>query len=321
MESNQDQSITLKEENKPSGVYYEHHAGQSFKSLAFKFVLWLINRKNGRNMLQKLKTGQPNKYDMPEPPKELRTEFKVSSSEVNGKNVYCFAPKENQTNKVILYLHGGAYVNNTTEFHWNFIGKLLRELRSTIIFIDYPLAPRDTFLQAYETAELVYKKILTEWHPKDIILMGDSAGGGFSLGLAQKLKHDGIPQPADIVLLAPWLDVTLTNPEIAEIDKDDPMLGIEPCRMAGKAYAGDTDPSHYMLSPINGIIEGLGRISIFIGTHDILWADIKKFKKRCDEASISINYYVYPKMIHAWMLLGLPESQAVINQVKDLLQE
>jgi len=314
------ESKLVQEPNKIRGISYEHKSSQSFKSLMVKLALKFANIKSGKNIKKRLTTGEPHPKDTPEPPKDLKKDLKITSWEVNGRNIYRLEPKANVSKKLILYLHGGAYINNTTHYHWEFVQKLISTMNCTVVLPDFPLAPNNTYLDTYEVIELVYKKIISEVNPNDITFMGDSSGGGLALGFAQKLKHDGISQPDHIILLTPWLDITLTNPEIEAIEDDDPFSGAEPLRMAGKAYAGDADPTHYMLSPINGEIEGLGKLSIFVGTHDILSADAKKLKNRCDEVGIPINYFVYPKMLHVFMILNLSESDIVINQIKDLIQ-
>jgi len=93
------------------------------------------------------------------------------------------------------------------------------------------------------------------------------------------------------------------------------VLGISGLQRAGKAYAGDTDPNNYLLSPINGEIDGLGEISIFIGKRDILEADTSKFKTITKDKGININYYEYKDMIHVWPLFNLPESKDAIEQI------
>lgn len=89
--------------------------------------------------------------------------------------------------------------------------------------------------------------------------------------------------------------------------------------MAGKAYAGKTNPDHYLLSPINGPLEELAKISLFVGSREILAADARKLKRMADEKGIVLNYNEYPGMFHAWMLLNLPESREAKKQIIALI--
>ena len=165
----------------------------------------------------------------------------------------------------------------------------------------------------------VYKELTDTIAPTDFVLMGDSAGGGFALALAQLMRNETLPLPDQIILLSPWLDLSLTNPEIKDIDPSDFFLDVEGLKLAGRAYAGNTDPHYYLLSPINGSLEGLGRISIFMGSQEILVADARKLKAMAEAKGITINYHEYPGMFHAWMLLNLPESKAAKEEIMNLL--
>ncbi len=153
-----------------------------------------------------------------------------------------------------------------------------------------------------------------------MFFVGDSAVSGLALSYAQYLRNGEKKLPEQIILSAPWLDVTMSNPEIPNIDKDDKMLGIQGLKMAGKAYAGRFETTDYRVSPIYGEFEGLPKISVFIGTHDLFWADTKKLKTKLDKANIPMNYFEYPNMFHNWwIMVGLPESKNVVRQVSSLL--
>lgn len=168
--------------------------------------------------------------------------------------------------------------------------------------------------------EPIYKDLIETVGNENLVLMGDSAGGGLSLGLAEKMNNEGVSQPSQIILISPWLDVSMSNPEIIKTDKNDPFLGIEGLATAGKSYAGSSDLSNYLVSPINGNIDGLAKITIFTGTYDILYPDAKKFNKLAKEKGITINYIEYPKMIHVWVIMNMPEATKATEQIIELLK-
>lgn len=226
----------------------------------------------------------------------------------------------NENRKHILYLHGGAYVEGFVRPHWDFLYKLIKNLNCTITAPDYPLAPVHTFEQTFEMVKDVYIRVLKTVRPENFILMGDSSGGGLALALSQLMRNENISQPGQIILLSPWLDIGLKNPAIKDIDPSDLFLGVEGLRLAGKAYAGDTDEDYYLLSPINGSLEGLGKISVFVGSREILVADARKLKAMAEEKGIEINYREYMGMFHAWMLLNLPESKEARKEIIQLIQ-
>lgn len=262
-----------------------------------------------------------NSYDSPEPPSIISKNCRVGQFQINGRSVFTLIPKnKNFTGKHVLYLHGGSYMNGFNKLHWNFLAELVKRANCTIAAPDYPLAPVHNFIDSFEMVEVLYQQLLESINSNDLILMGDSAGGGFALALAQKLRNEQKVQPEQIILLSPWLDITLGNPAIAKIEKLDPYLKKEDLQEAGKIYAGDTSPDDYRLSPINGSLNDLGKISIFAGSNEILVADARKLKSKAESEGIPISYFEYENMFHAWMFLNLPESNRAKQEIIDLIQ-
>lgn len=274
-----------------------------------------------KNFLKKqFAAGKFGFFNCPEPPSLIRRTCHVRKFQVNNRNVFTLSPKNKKgSSRHILYLHGGAYVQNFVIFHWKFLAELVNKTGCSITAPDYPLAPEHTYKESFAMAEVVYRQLVSMIKPADLIFMGDSAGGGFVLALAQKIRDEHDLPPGQIILLSPWLDITLTNPNIKDIDGIDPFLGIEALQKVGELYSGDVSPDHHLLSPINGSFEGLGKISVFIGTKDILVADARKLKSIAESMGIEINYYEYADMVHVWMLLNFPESKKAKQQIIDLV--
>ena len=150
--------------------------------------------------------------------------------------------------------------------------------------------------------------------------MGDSAGGGLAFGFAQQLKIEGRNQPDQLILFSPWLDVTMTNPDIKAIEKEDKILSVEGLREAARKYSGKTDLKEYRISPIYGCFTGLCSISVFTGTNDILNPDAQKCRQLMKDQPASFNWFEYPGMFHDWVIITrLKESRDVINKVTRLV--
>jgi acetyl esterase/lipase len=290
----------------------------SIESRLFNLLLGLINKKKFLEL--QFAFGRFDFYNCNEPSKETHKNCDVVKSTVNGHNVFTLTPKTERSKSHILYFHGGAYVQGFVKQHWKFLSMLVQQTGCSISAPDYPLAPKFTFVDAFEMITPVYKEIIAESGAVNTILMGDSAGGGFALAFAQKMKSDNVPTPGKIILLSPWLDITLTNPEIQKIDLSDPFLSVKALRKAGLSFAGSTDPSDFRLSPINGPLSGVGEISIFIGSRDILVADARKLNSCAKEEGIPLNYNEYKEMVHVWMLLNFRESKQAKRQIVDLIR-
>ena len=196
------------------------------------------------------------------------------------------------------------------------LAALVTDLNCTVIAPDYPLAPRHTVDDAFAMLDQLYRELLVTIQPENLVVMGDSAGGGLTLALAQKLRDDGLPQPAHLTLLSPWLDVTLVNPEVAPLVKQDPMLEPVSLKAAGLAWAGKRLPTDPLVSPIYGSLKGLAPISLFTGTHDLLFADCRKLQAQAAAQNIPIDYHQAEGMLHVWMLIPTPEAKLAVAQIK-----
>lgn len=302
-----------------SGKEYYHPIPPSPESRLIQFFMGLFGMK--RAMEKKILLNGYSKVPA-KLPKSIIKRYNVQVDEQNGRKIWTLSQKNIESDSVILYLHGGAYYANITNIHWDFVEQLIIRINATIVVPDYPLAPEATCIDTYQFLDAVYAKIISYYFSKKIMLMGDSAGGGLALGFAMKIKNEDIKQPQQIILLSPWLDVSMDNPEIANYDKLDKILSLNGLKIAGKKYAGNLSVTDFRVSPIYGDFNNLGEISIFIGTNDMLIADCLKCKKILEDQNISFNFFKYPKMFHDWVIVtNLNEAKDVMNKFKNLYLE
>ncbi|MDD3716757.1 MAG: alpha/beta hydrolase [Candidatus Marinimicrobia bacterium] len=254
------------------------------------------------------------------PPKILEKRIDISCEMFMGRNVWSLSAKESLCCQRILYLHGGAYVVNFTLPHWLYMAALAEHLHAVVIAPDYPLAPEQHANDVFAMMLPLYEKIIRECGKENLTIMGDSAGGGMSLALAQQLRDRALPQPAHIMLLSPWLDITMSNPKITQVDKDDPILNIKGLIESGKQYAGEIDRRDPRVSPIYGSLKGLAPITLFIGTADILLPDCRKLKVKAQFEEHPIAYYEYEGMLHDGMLYPIPEARDIRDKIVDILR-
>jgi acetyl esterase/lipase len=296
---------------------------ESIQSKLLKTVLRIVRlnkmwKLTGNELLKYIEKKQLSESH--EPPIKIQKDFNISKEEINGHFYYVMKPLNNVGQKHIFYLHGGGCVYEITSLHWEFLGKLISSLQCTITVPIYPLAPKHQYQEVFDMIIPIYQQISSEVKPEDTVVMGDSSGGGMSFALAQLIKEKGLPQPGNIILISPVLDMSFTNPEILEVEKLDPVSAVPALIDIVKWYAGEKGSKHYLVSPIYGNFEGLGKISLFIGTHDILYPDAKKFKGMSGEKGVKIGYYEYPSMIHIWPLFFFPESRKATKQIIEIVK-
>lgn len=237
------------------------------------------------------------------PPITTMLKYTLTEEKFMNRKVFIMKSKENDdlSNKYIFYVHGGAYVMEATYKHWQFLEDIVDSTGMTLILPDYPLAPKNTYKDVFKMIIPLYKNIIEKYGKDKVIAMGDSAGAGILLGLLEQMGLEKFPNPSKTILLSPWLDVRMTNPEIDEKQKFDPVLIKEALRASGKAYAGEDGMDSFLVNPIIGPLENLENITIYTGTYDILNPDVHVLINRAKEINLNIDLREKEKAIHIWM--------------------
>lgn len=233
------------------------------------------------------------------PPRSLTRRFDVSSTRDHGFDVYRVAPRGAPPGPAVIYLHGGAYVAEIVSQHWSLIGHLAAETGLAVHVPIYGLAPEHHGLEALD---LVTKVIADVGR---CYLAGDSAGGGLALIAAQAAPG----RVAGLTLMAPWLDLTMSNPGIDQVEPHDPWLRRAGLHPMAAAWAGDVPLTDPRLSPIHGDLAGLPPTQILVGTRDITLPDCRLLRDRMP-ASVPLSYHEEPGAIHVYPLLPVSSARA-----------
>ncbi len=289
-----------------------------FASKLFQFLLVMVGFKSrmDRNIVKDKYRKTPAKI-----PRSFERKNTVKVSTIDGRIVWNISPKSHHPEVVVIYLHGGAYFSNLTLLHWPLIAKLLEKTGAKIIVPDYPLAPKFTCTDTYTFLDKLHDKVLEENPAKRIVFVGDSAGGGLAMGFAQQLRNEGKTLPDHLILYSPWLDASMTDPNLKKLEKTEKVLSLKGLKKAGEKYAGSHDIKNFRVSPLYGNLKGLGKISIFTATHEMLNADAKRFKEKAIEAGIYLNYFEYRGLFHCWVLVPfLGATQDVVQKTARLIK-
>ena len=238
------------------------------------------------------------------PPKGI---FKTM--DFNGAQVFTFGDKN--AKNTILYIHGGAYALEINYQHLLYCFLLSRKLDAHVLAPVYPLAPQHNANEAYGLIIEIYEKLISR---KDLILMGDSAGGGFVFSFCQYLKTVNLPQPKKIITFSPWVDVSMSNPPYDSAD--DPILGEIGLVEIGKSWAGELDTKNYLVSPLFGDNHGLADTLIFAGTDEIFYKDIKKHVLNLKEDGVNVKLISGEGLFHIYPLFPMPEAAKAFKEIK-----
>lgn len=292
----------------------------SFKSHLYRTLIRMLSIKT--KLRKAFASGDFSKtHKAAEIPDKVKNQCDVLyRNSPTGRTIWELRKKGSIPKRYIFFLHGGGFVANITKYDWVFLNKLIQHTGLGIVVPDYPLVPATNYTEVFGMVAPAYEQLLQEVGGPNVTLMGFSAGGGMAFSLAQYARNHQLPSPAQIILLSPLLDGTLQNPEIPVIDKYDPYIDVEGFAKAISIYAANTPLSHYMISPIYGELEGLAPIHLFAGTHEVLLADARKLVAMAKEKKVTVNYYEYNKMYHAWIFLNMPEASNVLNKLIHILK-
>lgn len=256
------------------------------------------------------------------PPKDEKNMYSLETEKYFDRKVFVVKPNDKNSNSMtILYLHGGAYVGELQPEHWEFIGKIVTDTGATVIVPDYPLAPKYTYKDVFNMIEPLYKEIVDKVGTDNIVVMGDSAGGGIGLALVEKITEDSNYNiPSKTILISPWLDVRMTNPEIDKVQENDKELNRETLRLAGLSYAGIDGIDSKLVNPIDGDISKLKNVTIFTGTYDILNPDVHKLMKKNANSEDNIKVKEYEGAGHIWIVNRKGDKELIDKAYNDLIQ-
>ena len=295
-------------------------------SLKYRFwvmMLGLMGKKRNRATVEAFyedvkKRRASDNFD---PPKDIASHFIVKREEIDGFPVISIKEKSTSVRQYLFYLHGGAYVGEILPQQWEFIAQLAARTHSEVMVPIYPLAPEHKVEEVLSFTRKAYKTLEAQVNDQRIHVVGDSAGAGLALALAQaEIADAGSFSARQLVLVSPWVDVTMDNPEITALEEADPWLTRVGLIEAGKCYAGDVDVRDPRVSPTFGKLEGLPKTHVLIGTRDILLPDAKVFADKLSAAGVEFSYRQYPDMFHCWVMLDMPETRRTREEIIGLLQ-
>ncbi|MFN8443426.1 MAG: alpha/beta hydrolase [Caldilineaceae bacterium] len=212
--------------------------------------------------------------------------------------------------RIVLFLHGGGYVFGSPYTHRLITATVAKSAGARVLAIDYRLAPEYPFPAALEDAWAAYWWLLEQKiKGSQIVVMGDSAGGGLSVALMLALRDAGLPLPAGAALLSPWLDLSLQSKSIQKNEATDYINEIG-LRAAASMYANGFDPHNPLISPMFADLRGLPPILIQSGTAETLHDDAIRFAERAREANVSVTLEKWEEMVHVFQLWYRIEPKA-----------
>ena len=230
------------------------------------------------------------------------------------------AAKEN----LIIYFHGGGYIGGSIASHRNLTGHLALQSRYSVLSVEYRLAPEHAHPAAVEDAVTSYQWALANgYEPENIVLAGDSAGGGLTAACLIDLRNKQLPLPAAAVLISPWLDMSLAGETMVTNDENDSSISAISMPRTRELFISEDQISDPLASPLEADLGGLPPLLIQVGDEEVLLSDSERFNEKALKAGVDVELRVWPEMFHVWhACVGLfEEASASIDEMTQFIWE
>jgi len=240
-----------------------------------------------------------------------------------GMDAEWITPKDKTNNRVFLYLHGGGYGMGSIKSHRALATRIAITSGSKMLLINYRMAPEHKFPGAVEDAVKAYNFLrLSGYAANQIIVGGDSAGGGLTVAALVRIKESKLEMPLAGICMSPWMDLEGSDPRMAEKQKDDPFIDIHSIQLWGQQYAGH-DLKNPLASPKYADLKGLCPLLIQVGTAEVLYYDSITLCENCRRDGVHFTFEEYQDMIHVFQTFGgfLNESDLAISRIADFITD
>lgn len=222
--------------------------------------------------------------------------------------------------EAIVYFHGGAYMSGGIESTRPLAVDFARATGRNVLSFEYRLAPENPYPAALEDAMSVYRYLLSlGLTPDRIAFVGDSAGGGLEVATALKAREEGLPLPAAIAALSPWVDLTLSDESYVENKSVDPLLERRKLLRAAMYYAYGKSLMDPFISPVFADFTGFPPTLIHVGTHEVLLGDARKLHAAMKRDDVDVELSEWEGMWHVWHVFDLPESREAIGRIAEFM--
>jgi acetyl esterase/lipase len=245
-----------------------------------------------------------------------RDDVAVESLRLGGRNAALYTPDSVQPGTVILYLHGGGYVMGSLDSHGRLMAHMAHHCSTPVYGLDFRRAPEHPYPAALDDARAAYNDLLgMGWNPDQIVLAGDSAGGGLVLAVMALVREAGEASPAGGILFSPWLDLTLSGDSIVQLAAGDPWTTQPTLDTFGKLYAGDVSREDPKVSPLYMDFADLPPLLIHVSSSEILFDDATRARDRAAAAGVDVTFRSWEGVPHVFQLFAgtLPEADESLD--------
>ncbi len=263
--------------------------------------------------------AQKQRYELPGFVSEAEGVAIEDRTICEGCRIFTMTPADGvlRSGKHVLFYHGGALLINIMDTQWTLAQSLVERLGCTVHMLEYPLAPTYTHRETYRSIMDAYRWVLDKADPGKIVLLGDSVGAHLAIAAAQFALRDGLPQPAQIIVLSPWIDFANELPGKADLEAGDPIIGMVSLIGIPQAWCPDIVAEHACPPNLQyGPFEGMAPVYIQVGTTEVLKVDACELERLIREAGGEVELELGEGLWHTYALYpDMPEGRAAVERI------
>jgi acetyl esterase/lipase len=232
------------------------------------------------------------------------------------------APSGCSDSTALLHFHGGNYEIGGSALHAKFVSHLAKAINTKAYLPDYRLAPRHPYPAAVDDCYATYVALVEQHGAENLLVSGDSAGGGLAVSVLARAKLMGLPMPKKLVLFSPWLDFKVEGDSFKTHSLRDPVLSSHCMESSVRRYFGmglfrRPDDAHLeAASPLNEVLSDFPPTLIQVGTEEVLLSDANRLAKKLESSQVKTRLEIWAGLWHGWHYLNyLPESKDALEHV------
>jgi len=266
---------------------------------------------------------QRRRFDGPRPDLVMQRKWNRATTEVDGSELHLLTPKSGSTGRLLFYCHGGAFVVGPSAIEWLFATRLATELGYDLALFDYPKVPEVHSSMIMATTMAAYELLSERYEPAQFLIAGTSAGGGLAASLMLQFARAGKAQPAACLLVSPWLDMTLSHPDVEAAVRTEQLLPLAGLRRDGQLYAGERNAKDPLVSPRFMAASEFAKMAptvVVAGEQELLLGEAREYVTNLTQAGVSSTLVLEPYGQHAGVAAQTPEGAQALDAALDQLR-
>lgn len=291
---------------------------RSLKSHFWKFLIRKMYKKRMTIAEIRVQDASAAKFGGP-PPRDVE----VENINIGGIDAAWIRPSGADKTKVLLHLHGGGYVTGSIASYLRMCILMAQTLKVSVLLPAYRLTPEHPFPAALDDTLKIYRWILTQGHrSKDIIISGDSAGGGLCIASVLALRELGDALPTAVVCMSPWVDLTLQGRTHITNSKTEAMLNADSLREWAQAYTSQENFCNPLVSPIFSDFHNFPPLLIQVSSDEVLLDDAIALAEKAKAAGVDVSLKIWDGLWHVWQVVGdaIPESKMAFDEIEAFIR-